>query len=151
MKNVSQAVHTWITTYELQKKHLIIERWKKYQPHEKLYGEAPHKLWKSIKYDDLRIKGTFKMRPELEMVNKPRGPQFWFVYKLMKNIWDEALRDATFLRQVRLATSHRRSKKLIIATTMKHKATAFPTEHPTRMRTDHFGHAPLLLPKINAR
>lgn len=87
----------------------------------------------------------------LKWENTPDARSFAFVYKLMKNIWDEALRDATFLRQVRLATSHRRPKKLIIATTMEHKATAFPTEHPTRMRTDHFGHAPLLLPKINAR
>lgn len=87
----------------------------------------------------------------LKRENTPDARCCALVYKLMKNIWDEALRDATFLRQVRLAPSQRWPKKLIIASTMEHKATAFPTEHPTRMRTDHFRHAPLLLPKINAR
>lgn len=46
-----------------------------------------------------------------------------------KTIWDNALRDATFLRQVRLVTWA--EKKLLIATTMEYKATALPTEHPT--------------------
>lgn len=47
----------------------------------------------------------------------------------MKNIWDDALLDTTFLRQVRAATSS--MKKLLIATTMEYKAAAFPTEHPS--------------------
>lgn len=41
-------------------------------------------------------------------------------------------------------------KNQLITSTMEYKEPAVPMEHP-RMRTDHFEHARLLLPKINAR
>lgn len=120
MKNVTQTAHMWITTYESQKPNLMV-KW------------LCANFWRKLS----RQKGPSRISVVFESQIK------------RKTFRKSALRSATFLWQVRVATTPL-EKTQLITSTMEYKEPAVPTEHP-RMRTGHFQRARLLLPKINAR